>query len=74
MVGTEPALVRGVTSVSVPVLEIVYSEMFPCGVAPEFAAYRNYFDGCIANDCTPCPARMGLTANGVRTPEFGSSR
>jgi hypothetical protein len=45
IVGTEPTFVRGVTSVSVPVLEILYNEMFPCGVTPEFAAYKNFLEG-----------------------------
>jgi hypothetical protein len=74
IVGTEPTFVRGVTSVSVPVLEIVYSEMFPWGVTPEFAAYKNFFEGWTAIDSTPGPAKMGLTESGVKMPELGSSR
>src|SRR5215472_16254234 len=40
-VGDVPALVLGVTSVSAPVLEIVYSEML---LLPELAAYKYFPD------------------------------
>jgi hypothetical protein len=40
--GAMPAFARGVTSVSAPVLEIVNNDTSP---DPEFAAYRNFFDG-----------------------------
>ncbi len=70
-VGETPTDVRGVTSVSAPALEIVYSETSP---SPEFAAYRYFPEGWIAKACTACPAVTGLPASGVSTPEFGSSR
>src|SRR5579864_4202125 len=70
-VGAVPASTRGVTSVIAPVLEIVNNEML---LAPEFAAYRNFLEGCSTSDSTPSPAVTGLPANCVNTPAFGSSR
>src|SRR5579871_4253608 len=63
-VGAVPALVRGVTSVSPPPLAIVNSEMLP-GNTPEFAAYKNFFDGCNTRAWTDGPAVIGLPARAV---------
>src|SRR5271169_837188 len=70
-VGAVPTTVRGVTSVSPPVLEMSYNDTSP---SPEFAAYKNFPDGWTTSDCTAGPATMGLPASWVSTPEFGSSR
>src|ERR1022692_249268 len=70
-VGAVPTTVRGVTSLSPPVVEIVNKETSP---STAFAASRNFFDGWITMDCTAGPAVIGLPASCVSMPELGSSR
>ena len=50
---------------------MVNNEMVP---DPEFAAYRNFFEGCTTIADTADPAVMGLPASCVNAPAFGSSR
>src|ERR1700730_18160495 len=73
-IGAEPegaTLVRGVTSLRAPRLEIVNKEM---SFSPVFAANKNLLDGWITMDCTAEPAVIGLPASCVSMPELGSSR
>ena len=73
-VGAVPTLKRGVCSVNAPELAMSNKDTVPVGVAPEFAAYKYFFDGYNTSDCTACPAVIGLPASCVSAPEFGSSR